>query len=196
MEQKLIADRHHRRSNQIPLVIQDKTFVPQTAQLAAQDPTWDTSRWGGYGNLWAPHVYMPAQNPDDPTGLSAFGRWMYGPWFWPPATPPHGPIANPYYNPACDPTHGFCEPELIPGTPNISVGMEAFNDTPIVNGTAYPTGDPRPEVLPLPHSERRQRPLLESAMVRGRCHGNRGCAERLRGGSRPDRPEHRSRRLT
>ena len=28
----------------------------------------------------------------------------------------------------------FCEPELIPGTPNISVGMEQFNDTPIVNG--------------------------------------------------------------
>ncbi len=26
-----------------------------------------------------------------------------------------------------------------PGTPNISVGMEQFNDTPLVNGTAYPT---------------------------------------------------------
>ena len=33
----------------------------------------------------------------------------------------------------------FCEPQQIPGTPNISVGMEQFNDTPIVNGTAYPT---------------------------------------------------------
>ena len=33
----------------------------------------------------------------------------------------------------------FCEPALIPSTPNVSVGMEAFNDTPIVNGTAYPT---------------------------------------------------------
>ena len=33
----------------------------------------------------------------------------------------------------------FCEPKLIPGTPNIRVGMEQFNDTPIVNGTAYPT---------------------------------------------------------
>ena len=28
---------------------------------------------------------------------------------------------------------------MIPSTPNVSVGMEAFNDTPIVNGTAYPT---------------------------------------------------------
>ena len=36
-------------------------------------------------------------------------------------------------------TDPFCEPELIPGTPNISAGMEQFNDTPIVNGTAYPT---------------------------------------------------------
>ena len=33
----------------------------------------------------------------------------------------------------------FCEPPTIPGTPNLSVGMEQFNDTPLVNGTAYPT---------------------------------------------------------
>ena len=36
-------------------------------------------------------------------------------------------------------TEPFCEPALIPGTPNNSAGMEQFNDTPIVNGTAYPT---------------------------------------------------------
>jgi FtsP/CotA-like multicopper oxidase with cupredoxin domain len=132
----------------VPLVIQDRTFVPGDAQLAQQDPTWDTARWGGSGNFWYHHVYMPAQNPGDPTGLSSFGRWMYGPWFWPPAQDvKYGPIANPYYDPNCDPnTAEFCEPELIPGTPNISVGMEQFNDTPIVNGTAYPTTtlDPKP----------------------------------------------------
>ena len=145
----------------IPLVVQDRTFVPSAEQLAAQDPTWDTGRWGGMGNFWYHHVYMPAQNPGDPSGMSAYGRWMYGPWFWPPAANTvHGPIANPYYNmdPATnfttplavpcnldDPatwqyqTDPFCEPEVIPGTPNISVGMEQFNDTPIVNGVAYPT---------------------------------------------------------
>ena len=144
--------------------------MPDAAQLAAQDPTWDTARWGGYGNFWYHHVYMPAQNPGDMGGMSAYGRWMYGPWFWPPAADTvHGPIANPYYN--MDPrgldgipgtaddwqtplsvpcniddpatwqyqTDPFCEPEQIPGTPNISVGMEQFNDTPIVNGVAYPT---------------------------------------------------------
>ena len=131
----------------IPLIIQDKTFVP--ANILTTDPTWDSAKWGGVGSLWAPHVYMPAQNPGDPSGMSSFGRWMYGPWFWPPATnAKYGPIANPYYDPLCDPATvvgGFCEPALIPGTPNISVGMEAFNDTPIVNGTAYPkvTVDPK-----------------------------------------------------
>jgi FtsP/CotA-like multicopper oxidase with cupredoxin domain len=146
-EQKLIADGTI-PADQIPLVIQDRTFVPDANQLALQDPTWDASRWGTKGNFWYHHVYMPAQNPGDPSGMSAYGRWMYGPWFWPPATPPHGPIANPYYNPNCnldDPASWqyqidpFCEPAQIPGTPNISVGMEQFNDTPIVNGTAYPT---------------------------------------------------------
>lgn len=124
-----------------PLIIQDKTFVPSPDVMAQQDPTWDYSRWGGEGNLWAAHVYMPAQNPGDPSGMSAFGRWMYGPWFWPPAkTAKYQPIANPYYDPTCDPNvAAFCEPALIPGTPNISVGMEQFNDTPVVNGTAYPT---------------------------------------------------------
>jgi FtsP/CotA-like multicopper oxidase with cupredoxin domain len=145
----------------IPLIVQDRTFVPQgdadtrTGQLYEQDPTWDESRWGSYGNLWYHHVYMPAQNPGDPSGMSAFGRWMYGPWFWPPAgNVPHPPIANPYYDPACrldDPdtwqyqTDPFCEPALIPGTPNISVGMEQFNDTPIVNGTAYPVLNVEPK---------------------------------------------------
>lgn len=142
----------------IPLVIQDRTFVPSDAQLFEQDPTWDASRWGGYGNFWYHHVYMPAQNPGDPSGMSAYGRWMYGPFFWPPATPPHGPIANPYYDAACnldDPgswtyfTDPFCEPPLIPGTPNISAGMEQFNDTPLVNGTAYPTVELQPKTYRL-----------------------------------------------
>ncbi|GAA1026393.1 hypothetical protein GCM10009557_03930 [Virgisporangium ochraceum] len=125
----------------LPLIIQDKTFVPGPAQLAAQDPTWDSGKWGGEGNLWAPHVYMPAQNPGDTSGVNQFGRWAYGPWFWPPTGGiKHGPVANPYYDPNCDTDTGaWCEPPLIPGTPNVSMGMESFNDTPLVNGTAYPT---------------------------------------------------------
>ena len=148
-------------ADQIPLVIQDRTFVPDDTQMYnqydangnvisyGQDPTWDKARWGGKGSLWYEHVYMPAQNPSDPSGMSAFGRWMYGPWFWPPSIDSkYQPIDNPYYDPACnldDPatwqydTDPFCEPPLIPGTPNNSAGMEQFNDTPIVNGTAYPT---------------------------------------------------------
>ena len=166
-EKKLVASSTI-PADQIPLIVQDRTFVPAGRAAVrrggagnvfgspvgngissyGQDPTWDKSRWGGYGNFWYHHVYMPAQNPGDPGGMSAYGRWMYGPWFWPPAAATtYGPIANPYYDPACDlndpdtwtyQTDPFCEPQQIPGTPNISAGMEQFNDTPIVNGIAYP----------------------------------------------------------
>ncbi|MBK8933341.1 MAG: multicopper oxidase domain-containing protein [Chloroflexi bacterium] len=124
----------------IPLVIQDKTYVPSESQLSWQDPLWDMGRWGGFGQLWVPHVYVPAQNPGDSSGVNQFGRWAYGPWFWPPTNNiAYGVVPNPYYDPACDPDITWCEPATMPGTPNISMGMEAFNDTPVVNGTAYPT---------------------------------------------------------
>jgi len=42
----------------VPLVIQDKTFVPDNGetggQLAATDPTWDVAKFGGKGSLWFP----------------------------------------------------------------------------------------------------------------------------------------------
>lgn len=124
----------------IPLVVQDKTFVPNDAQLMMQDETWDTARWGGEGSLWVPHVYSPAQNPGDASGVNEFGRWAYGPWFWPPTNNiEYGPVDNPYFDPLCDPDVQWCEPPLMPGVPYLSMGMESFNDTPVVNGTAYPT---------------------------------------------------------
>jgi FtsP/CotA-like multicopper oxidase with cupredoxin domain len=127
-------------ADQIPLVIQDKTFVPPTEQLAAQDPLWDIARWGDHGSLWLPHVYSPAQNPGDASGVNQFGRWAYGPWFWPPTgAVKHGPMANPYFDPTCNPDTQWCEPPLMPGVPYLSMGMESFHDTPVVNGTAYPT---------------------------------------------------------
>jgi len=134
----------------IPLVIQDKTFVPSVAQLALQDETWNTDRWGGYGNLWLPHVYSPAQNPGDSSGVNQFGRWAYGPWFWPPTIGiANGPIPNPYYDDTCNPDVQWCEPPLMPGTPFNSMGMEAFMDTPVVNGTAYPTLTVQPKTYRL-----------------------------------------------
>jgi len=134
-------------ANTIPLVVQDKTFVPNDVQLAWQDETWDTVRWGDEGDLWAPHIYSPAQNPGDASGVNQYGRWAYGPWFWPPTNNiDYGPVDNPYFDPNCDPDLGWCEPPLMPGVPYLSMGMESFNDTPVVNGTAYPTltVDPKP----------------------------------------------------
>jgi FtsP/CotA-like multicopper oxidase with cupredoxin domain len=121
----------------IPLVIQDKTFV-DAARIAAQDPTWN---WGTTppaphsGDLWFPHVYMTNQNPYNAQGANPMGRWDYGPWFWPPLTTiQFGPVNNPYY----DPINAPWEPPVIPGIPNPSGIPEAFMDTPLVNGTAYP----------------------------------------------------------
>ena len=115
----------------IPLVIQDKTFVPTPAELAYEDPTWNTALYGGQGSLWFPHIYVPIQNPVDPSGWNGMGRWHYGPWFWPIFNPIEGPVVNPYAG-----LPG--EPSLAPGTPLPSTTPEAFMDTPIVNGVAYP----------------------------------------------------------
>lgn len=104
----------------VPLVIQDKTFVPQN--IAIQDSKWDTTKWGQYGDLWFPHVYEANQDPNSPDGANPFGRWDYGPWFWPPVI--------------VDAAHSVLpEPTTTP---------EAFMDTPIVNGTAYPYLDVLP----------------------------------------------------
>jgi len=120
-------------------------------------------QYGVTGDLWYPHVYMSAQNPWDLTGTNAFGRWHYGPWFNPPVPTcvnglpvgciEVGPVANPYYQPICDglpdPINSACtapwEPPLMPGNPNPSIPGEAFMDTPIVNGTAYPYMEVEPK---------------------------------------------------
>ena len=104
-------------ADQIPLVIQDKTFVPGPTQLAAEDPTWNTTAYGGAGNLWFPHVYMPNQNPNDDSGAGIAGRWDYGPWFWPPLTTAAGLVHGEVVNPSYDPTNRPWEPAVIPVDP-------------------------------------------------------------------------------
>ena len=120
---------------EVPLVIQDKTFVDANT-IAAQDPTWNAGTTPGTahtGDLWFPHVYMPNQNPTNNFGANAMGRWDYGPWFWPPFTGlTHGPVTNPLAGTTPD------EGPVNPGTPTPSIVPEGFMDTPIVNGTAYP----------------------------------------------------------
>ncbi len=122
----------------IPFVVQDKTFVPDDGapggQLAAQDPTWDATAWGGYGSLWYPHIYIPNQNPADPGGANPFGRWDYGPWFWPPMNPATL-VAQPY---PCTSIAYPGETVACPGVPVPSMAMEGMMDTPVINGTAYP----------------------------------------------------------
>ena len=152
----------------IPLVFQDKTFVPNAGQLAGQDPTWI---WGtgtaapganGNGDLWFPHVYTPNQNPADAGGANAFGRWDYGAWFFPPQTTltaagPGGPVNDPH-GAVTIPCTSAAFPGLLlqpaiannflegcPIIPNPSGTPEGFMDTPLVNGKAYPVLHVAPE---------------------------------------------------
>ncbi len=132
-------------ATELPLIIQDKTFIPTPTQLTAQDPTWNWGPKDGSGNfiegnLWFPHVYMTNQNPSDASGVNAMGRWDWGPWFWPamdPSTLKQGEIPCPT---------PFNITQTCPGTPNPSLVPEGFMDTPIVNGAAYPylQVDPKP----------------------------------------------------
>ena len=127
------------------------------ATLSQQDPTWDTAIWGDQGNFWYPHVYMPNQWPNNPdgSGVNPMGRWDYASWFWPAFTNQYqvrGEIA------CTNPGDGTVD--QCPGTPtpmnpapaldlatgtHLGVGSiasltpEAFMDTPMVNGTVYPT---------------------------------------------------------
>jgi len=115
VERDLIA-RGALPSDTIPLVIQEKTFVPK--DIALQDAKWNTSAWGDYGDLWFPHVYETNQDPNSGDGTNPVGRWDWGPWFWP----------------------VFPSLYALPGGEygDVTTTPEAFMDTPIINGTAYP----------------------------------------------------------
>ncbi|HYL15065.1 MAG TPA: choice-of-anchor D domain-containing protein [Terriglobales bacterium] len=129
----------------VPLVIQDKTFVPNAAQLMVEDPTWIGGGFGttpgtaNPGDLWFPHVYTTNQNPADPGGANAFGRWDYGPWTLPGnqtvllAANPENAVTIP-----CTSTAFPNQAVNCPITPNPSGTPESFMDTPLVNGKAYP----------------------------------------------------------
>jgi FtsP/CotA-like multicopper oxidase with cupredoxin domain len=130
----------------IPLIIQDKTFIDTTdmnpdpamyhPSILMNDPTWPFAVNPALNNLWMPHVYMPNQNPNVFDGVNPLGRWDYGPWIWPPFPTDHAPFTFP--DGSVYPYEFDGLDDQVPNLPDISMGMETFNDTPVINGTAYP----------------------------------------------------------
>ena len=104
-------------ADQIPLIIEDKTFVP--ANISQQDAKWDATHWGQPGDLWFPHVYETNQDPKSINSINPVGRWDYGPWFWP-IFAGTSPL----------PSGSYGDASFVP---------ESYEDTPVINGTAYPT---------------------------------------------------------
>ncbi len=101
----------------IPIVIEDKTFVPKDIML--EDARWDQGHWGTYGDLWFPHVYETNQNPAMLASASAAGRWDWGPWF---------AIVYPSMYSLPSGQYG-----------DVTTTPEAFQDSETVNGVAFPT---------------------------------------------------------
>jgi FtsP/CotA-like multicopper oxidase with cupredoxin domain len=118
----------------IPLVFQDKTFVPKnigpvggsvtvggvtSTVTQSQDAKWNLTHWGQPGDLWFPHVYETNQDPNSADGTNPTGRWDWGPWFWP-VFPSEYSLPTGEYG-------------------DVTQTPEAFMDTSLVNGQAYPT---------------------------------------------------------
>ena len=61
-------------AEEIPLIVQDKTFVPGDTQLAAQDPTWNKAAWGGLGQ-----PVVPARLHAEPEPGRHHRRQRHGP---------------------------------------------------------------------------------------------------------------------
>ncbi len=117
-------------TEQIPLIIQDKTFVPKN--IATQDAKWDTAM-GQEGDLWYPHVYETNQDSNSSDGTNPVGRWDWGPWFWP------------VFPSTFDLPTGDTKALNAAGLSEVSTTPEAYMDTAIVNGTAYPTLNVEPK---------------------------------------------------
>ena len=117
--------------DQIPLIIQDKTFVPK--DIAMQDAKWDTAL-GQEGDLWYPHVYETNQDPNSWDGTNPVGRWDWGSWFW--------PVFPSVYD---LPTGEVKAINAITKLGEASTTPEAYMDTPVINGVAYPTLEVQPK---------------------------------------------------
>ena len=158
----------------IPLVIQDKTFVPNNigpvggtvtigkgsagnpitqTVTQSQDQKWDLNHWGQPGDLWFPHVYETNQDPNSIDGTNPVGRWDWGPWFWP-VFPAQYSLPSGAYG-------------------DVTTTPEAFMDTPVVNGQAYPTltVDPtavRFRILSVPNDRAMSLSLYQAVDAKGK----------------------------
>ena len=152
---------------ELPLIIEDKTFVPDAEKLRVQDPTWDVARWGGLGALWYPHVYMP--NQDAAGAVNAKGRWDYLPWYWKGYEgTENGPVANPLYGSRGDPARAE------PGHAQPLGGAERVPRHHARQRDRVPLRQGRAQGLPAAHPERLRRPPAEPAAVLRALRHHRG----------------------
>ena len=118
----------------IPLIIQDKSFVPKDV-ATVQDDKWNLAGGGPYGDLYFPHIYEPNQSLTNTTGVNPYGRWDYGPWVQPNILAPAEGKA-----PELQAVTSLPSPADVNNPQNYvtCTTPEAFMDVMMVNGTVYP----------------------------------------------------------
>ena len=153
---------------ELPLIIEDKTFVPDDGAPARHRPDLGRRRVGrrsarsGTRTSTCPtRTAMREQGRvSDQAIINAKGRWDYLPWYWKGYKGTvNGPVPNPLFGTVPS------QPEEIPGTPNLSAVPNAFHDTMLVNGTAYPYVRVGAQGLPAAHPQRLRRPAAQPAAV-------------------------------
>ena len=126
---------------ELPLIIEDKSFVPDGGPAArhrpdlGRRPRGAASARSGIRTSTCPTRTASASRAASATRpiINARGRWDYLPWYWKGYEGTvNGPVANPLFGSVPS------QPEEIPGTPDLSAVPNAFHDTMLVNGTAYP----------------------------------------------------------
>ena len=151
VEQNLMNDIHlPSKDYTFPLVVTEKTFLSEPSQMCYYDPTWYTHKatycpqWGSHeedangmptrSDMWGSHQYCPNQNPNLQSGANDFGKFDYGPWFWPPFTSIQIQEMRDELG------------RRLPQLPAIKATPETFCDTPLINGVCYPfmNVEPRP----------------------------------------------------
>jgi FtsP/CotA-like multicopper oxidase with cupredoxin domain len=98
-------------------------YLTKTDDSCGTDPLWEKYVGTTGGQLWMSHEYMPVENIYDPSGETTNGRWDYGPMMIPPIIPTNLTLPSPTITP------------------------ENFQDTAIVNGTAFPYVGLPPDIV-------------------------------------------------
>ena len=149
---------------ELPLIIEDKTFVPDAEKLRVQDPDLG-HRAVGRPRRALVSARLHAQpgrrgGRVGPATINAKGRWDYLPWYWQGYEgTENGPVANPLFGDVAS------QPEAEPGHAQPLRGAQRVPRHHAGQRDRVPVSGGRAQGLPAAHPQRLRRPPAEPAAV-------------------------------